>query len=145
MRACGYTPRYGVFTIALATALREHGLEITFHSDSDPDMKPLERRFYRRAQNLQIRVLPPVTLPELLGHAAAGCVPIVFYDTPSGEAHFSPLLGEERGRLILPMSDGGSMTKQQFLRYWSGPEILGQCVIVRGRPGELERCPTKSR
>ena len=121
-----------MFTIALATALREHGLDVTFHSDPDPDMKPQERRFYQRARALRIPLLPPVSVRELLAHTDAGCVPIVFHDTPSGQGHFSPLVGERRGRLMLPHSDGGGMSRRQFARRWSAPEICRQCVIVRG-------------
>jgi hypothetical protein len=61
IEACGYTRRYGVFTIGLATALREHGLDVSFHSAPDSDMKPLERRLYHRAHVLQIPVLAPVS------------------------------------------------------------------------------------
>ena len=132
IRACGHTRRYGVFTIALATALREHGLDVTFHSQPDSDVKPLEQKFYRRAQDLQIPVLHPVSLPELLLHTSAGHVPIVFFDTPSGQGHFSPLLGERRGRLILPHSNSGDMSRKVFSTYWNAREVLRQCVIIKG-------------
>lgn len=132
IQACGYTRRYGVFTIGLATALWEHGLDVLFHSDPDPDMKPQERRFYLRARTLQIPLLPATSVTALLAHVEAGHVPIVFHDTPSEQGHFSPLLGERRGRLSLPHSDGGGMSRRQFTRWWSAPEICRQCVIVRG-------------
>jgi hypothetical protein len=132
IRMCGYTRRYGVSTVGLAVALSEHGLDVTFHTEPDLAMKGLERRFYQRARDLQIPVLPPVSLRELVAHTAAGHIPIVLHETTRGQAHFSPLLGQRRGRLLLPHSDGGSMSRGQFIKRWRAPEILQQCVIVKG-------------
>ena len=112
IQQCGYTRRHGVFTIALATALNEHGLDVTFHTEPDLDMNPLERRFYQSARVLRIPVLPPISVRELLAHTAAGRVPIVFHNTPTGQGHFSPLLGERCGRLILPHSESGGMSRR---------------------------------
>jgi len=142
IRTCGYTRRYGVFTIGLATALRDHDLEVIFHTEPDSDMKPQEKRFYQKAGALQIPILPPITVRALLANTVAGHVAIVFHNTQSGQGHFSPLLGERRGRLILPHSDGGSMTRSEFTKHWSAPEILRQCVIVK-RPTKTDSLKTK--
>jgi hypothetical protein len=140
VRACGYTRRYGVFTIALASAFQERGLRVTFHSDPDPDIKPTERRFYGKAKRLGIPVRRRQSLPALLRHVREGRVVIVFYDTPECEGHFSALLGERRGQLILPQSNSGRMSRKTFLRAWRAPGIARQCIIVtddtRRRPNK---------
>jgi hypothetical protein len=130
IRSCGHTRRYGVFTIALASALQERGLHVTFHSDPDPDIKPTERRFYGKAKRLGIPVLSGQSLNALLQHVRKRRVVIVFYDTPEGEGHFSALLGERRGHLILPQSDSGHMPRGTFLRAWRAPGIARQCIVV---------------
>jgi hypothetical protein len=132
-RMCGYTKRHGVFTIGLAVALREHGLDVQFHSDPDPDMKPIEGRFYSKARGLKIPILPAVSLGTLLQHIEGGHLPIVFFDTPEGDGHFSPLVGQKRGALLLPHVESGRMSRRTFLRRWSAPAILRQCVVVTGR------------
>jgi hypothetical protein len=139
--SCCHTRRYGVFTIALASALQERGLRVTFHSDPDPDIKPLERRFYRKARRLGISVLPSQSLSALLRHVRAGRVVIVFYDTPEGQGHFSTLLGERHGELVLPHADSGRMPRAAFLRAWRAPGIARQCIVV---DGESQRRPNHS-
>jgi hypothetical protein len=133
IRMCGHTPPNGVFPVGLAVALMQHGLDVTFHTEPDPDMEPLEVRFYQRAQAMRLPVLPPVTIRELLAEAAVGHIPIVHFDTANGEAHTTPLLGEWRGRLVLSLWDESSLSKSQFAKSWTAPKILRQCIIVRGR------------
>jgi hypothetical protein len=133
IRACGWTRRYGVFTIALATALHEHGLTISFHSDRDPNPKPLERRFYRKARRMKIPLLPAISISSLAVHVRAGRLPILFHDTPNGQGHFSPLTREHRGILTLPYSEGGRMRTTQLARLWNAAGICRQCVLVHCR------------
>ncbi len=133
IRVCGHTRPHGVFPVGLAVALMQHGLDVTFHTEPDPNIEPLELRFYQRAEALRLPVLPPVTVGELLAHTATGHIPIVHFDTASGEAHTTPLLGERRGRLVLSLWDQGSLSKSQFTKSWTAPKILRQCIIVRGR------------
>ena len=65
-KACGYTRRYGVFTIGLATALAEHGLAVQFYSQRDSRPKPIERRLYGRARRLGVAIRPATRLERLL-------------------------------------------------------------------------------
>lgn len=51
-RLCRYTKTHGVFAIALAVALHERGLRVTFHSDPDPSPKKIERTCDARATAL---------------------------------------------------------------------------------------------
>ena len=133
IRACGWTRRHGVFTIALATALHEHGLGVSVHSDRDPNPKPLERRYYRKARRLKIPLLPAIPISSLAAHVRAGRLPILFHDTPSGQGHFSPLTRQHRGILTLPYSEGGRMRSTQLARMWNAEGIFRQCVLVHCR------------
>jgi hypothetical protein len=133
IEACSHTQEHGVFTIALATALHSHGLHVTFHSEADPAPHAIERQHYQRAELNGILVQPPLSVDDLLARLDRGHLPIVFYDTPSGEGHFSPLLGESKGQLLLPHSEGEVMTRPVFERAWSAPDILRQSVVVNGR------------
>lgn len=135
IQSCAHTHKYGVFTIAMATALHRHGLQVSFHTRPDANLKPVERRHYAiaRAQGLAIR--QPVSIDDLLASFDSGHLPIVFYDTPSGEGHFSPLVGEEGGSLLLPYSGNGRMSRSEFEAAWDAEEILRQAVVVHGRRG----------
>jgi hypothetical protein len=133
IKACGHSRRYGVFTIALATALQERGLDVTFHSDPDPDIKPVERRFYSKARKMGTRLCSSQKLRVLLKHVKDGHFVVVFYQLPGGDAHFSALLGERSGRLLLPQSGSLHMPRDLFLRAWRAPGILRQSLVVTGR------------
>lgn len=141
IKACGHSRRYGVFTIALATALQERGLDVTFHSDPDPDIISVERRFYGKARRLGIPLRSSQPLRILLKHVQDGHLVIVFYQIPGGHAHFSALLGERRGRLLLPQSGSGGMPRDLFLRAWRAPGILRQSLVVTGRSPNQSRQP----
>jgi hypothetical protein len=130
MRVCGHTKRHGVFTIGLASGLRRLGLQVSFHSQPDPAIGSFEGRLYARARHLGIRTEPSRSLKFLLQQRRRGRVPIVFYNTPSGLGHFSPLLGVRGPALRLPLAPGGLMAKHEFLVRWNEPEILRQAVVV---------------
>ena len=130
VRACRHTKRHGVFTISLATCLKEYGLQVSFHSDPDNDIGGWERRGYAHARRLGLQMGPALDLPTLLLERKRGRLPIVLYNTPSGNGHFSPVLSIRRGVLCLPLADGGKMPSDEFLARWSAPRILRQSVIV---------------
>ena len=127
---CGYTKRHGVFTVGLAAGLKEHGLRVSFHSDPDIEIGWFERRCYARAYHLGILAAPALDLPNVLRERTRGRIPIVFFNTPSDVGHFSPLLGIRNGELRLPLADGGKMSEDDFLKRWTEPKILRQCVIT---------------
>ena len=130
IRACRHTKRHGVFTVSLAAALSEYGLTVQFHSDPDPEIGGFERRCYARARRVGIVAQPALAVEQLLDLRRRGCVPVVLFNTDSDLGHFSPLIGETDGTLLLPLADRGNMSIDEFLIRWSAPGICRQCVIV---------------
>jgi hypothetical protein len=128
--SCRYTKRHGVFTVCLAACLKEHGLQVSFHTDPDSNIGGFETRGYARARRLGLIAKPAIELPTVLGERKRGRIPIVLFNTSSDVGHFSPLLGIRRDLLRLPLADGGAMPAEEFLARWSAPEILRQCVIA---------------
>jgi hypothetical protein len=78
-------------------------------------------------------VRPVVRLADLLKAARPNQIAIVLYDGARGEGHVSPLLGQRRGRVVLPYDDDGWLDQRTFNRRWRAPESLRQCVIVTSR------------
>ena len=129
-KASGYTKRHGVFTVGLATCLKMHGLQVSFHTDPDPQIGPFEKRCYGRAARLGILPHPALELSALSLALRRGCIPIVLFNSESDVGHFSPLLGIRRGSAILPLADEEKMPMNRFLARWSEPGIQRQCVIA---------------
>jgi len=134
INACRHTKRHGVFTVSLATALTQWGLTVSFHTDPDLEIGGFERKCYARARRSGVLPQPALTLEQLLNERRRGRLPIVLFNTDSDEAHFSPLLGKRRGKLLLPLSQHGNMSDQEFLMRWSAPGILRQCVTIKEYP-----------
>jgi hypothetical protein len=130
VRLCRHSKRFGTYTIALAIALRELGLKVSFHSEEDPDPMPLERRLYRTAERLGVVMGKALQVDELLNRIRHGEIAIVFFDTDAGGGHFSPLIGVKRQRLVLPYTDVGEMDAEEFERRWTAPGICRQCVFA---------------
>jgi hypothetical protein len=127
---CRYTQRHGTFTIALALALREHGLSVSFHTEEDPDPMPIERRLYKTAERSGVVIGKALQVKELLDRIRSGEVAIVCFETDAGEGHFSPLIGVKRRKLVLPYTDQGKMDIEEFERRWTAPGICRQCVFA---------------
>ncbi len=134
IRSCGYSRKNGVFAIGLAIALREHGLEVAFQSDPNDSPSPLEASLIAKARKLKIPTRSAISLDGLLRYAVGGHVPIVIYDTPEGDAHFSPLLGVAGEDLLLPHARGGLISRRAFLKRWGAPGVLRQSIIVITKP-----------
>jgi hypothetical protein len=130
VQGCLYTKRWGVFAISLATCLKVHGLQVSFHSDPDDDIGWWERRGYADARRVGLQMGPALDVQALLRERKRGNVPIVIYSTPFDSGHFSPLLSMRRGVLCLPLADGETMHSSEFLTRWSAPGILRQSVVV---------------
>ncbi len=130
VKACRYTKRHGVFTVSLATCLKEHGLKVSFHSDPDNDIGEFEKRGYVHAKRLGLLVEPALELSDLLRERKRGRVPIVLYNTSSDLGHFSPLLALRQGALRLPLAEDGKMPLSEFLDRWSAPRILRQSIVA---------------
>jgi hypothetical protein len=128
--ACHYTKKHGVFTIWLAVALHEFGLAVRFFSDPDLNPKAIEKKGYRVARKYGIEVEPAICPSELLKSIDRETIAIVFYITDMDQGHFSPLIGTRRGKLVLPYSENGVMSEEEFTKRSSAPDILRQCVLV---------------
>jgi len=75
-------------------------------------------------------ILPAVDVSTLLATVRTGSIPIVFYNVIDGCGHFSPLLGIQKRRLVLPHDDHGGMSLAQFDRVWITPETCRQAVVA---------------
>ena len=130
MRSLGYSPKWGVFTIGIAVALAEHGLDVSFHSDTDHEIQPLERRLYARARRLAIPIAPAARLSHVRREIARGSVPVVFYRAGE-DGHFSPVAGIASRRILLPNDAAGALSIARFRRAWRQPGYPQQLVIAR--------------
>jgi hypothetical protein len=139
IKSCRYTKAHGVFTIALALALRDRGLTVVFHSEPDPAPKPIERICYARARAVGLPVKPAIGVLALVHQMDRQHVGIVFYNTSDDIGHFSPLLGLRSGNLRLPYSRAGSMSVREFSKRWREGGILRQCIIVADAKPPLRR------
>lgn len=128
--SCRHTERHGVFSVDLASGLKEHGLQVSFHSEQDHHIGGFEKRGYARAHRLGVPVKPALDLPSVLRERKRRRIPIVLFNTASDSGHFSPLLGHRSGFLRLPLAESGAMPTHEFLVAWSAPGILRQCVVV---------------
>jgi hypothetical protein len=135
VRTLRYSRKWGVFTIGIAVALAEHGLEVVFHTDVDDDIQPLELMLYKRARRLGVPIRPAISLSRLKETIADGAVPIVFYSAGDGEGHFSPVVEVTSGRIVLPNDRSGGMSVNQFRRAWRAPGFPRQVVIADRPPG----------
>ncbi len=127
---CRYTKRHGVFTIGLATCLKVHGLQVSFHTDPDPAIGGYERRCYAQAAKLGILPRPAIDLPALVLAVRHGDVPIVLFNSETGVGHFSPLVGFRNRKVELPLADEEAIPKKRFLARWTEPGINKQCIIA---------------
>lgn len=130
IKLCRYTKKHGTFTIALAVALKKHGLNVTFFSDTDPKPHLIENQSYRIAKNIGVNIQPAIRLELLLESININKIAAVLYNTAENYGHLTPLLGINGNNLILPYSDEGFMLKQEFLVRWNEPEIYRQSLIV---------------
>src|SRR3954468_19338905 len=133
LRSLDDSPESGVFTIGIAVALADHGLDGVFHTDPDADIQRIERRVYARARQLGIPIAPAVHLGHLRRAIASGSVPVVYY-RGADDGHFSPVVGITNGRIVLPNDVQGGRSTARFRRAWRQPGFPRQAVIAR-RPG----------
>lgn len=131
IKACRHTKRHGTFSIALAIALKEHGLDVQFYSEPDPNPTAIEKRCYRRAEEIGIQFAGAVALDTILDAVNSASVPIILFNTENDVAHLSPIAGIEDGLVSLPYTDEGRMAKQELEARWTASEIYRQCVVAR--------------
>lgn len=139
IRSLRFSRKWRVFTIGIAVALAEHGLDVEFCSDPDPDIQPLERRLYARARRLGIAVRPALDVRELGAAIREGGLAVVFYRSVEGGGHLSPVAGFAGGRIELPHDSEGGLSIGRFRRAWSGPDYPRQVVIARRLPNRRLR------
>jgi hypothetical protein len=129
VRACRHTKADGCYGIALALALHEFGLRVTFYTDPDASIEPREAEYYGSARRLGIPVGPALGLPELR-RLVRRRPAIVYLAGTDGTGHFSPLIGFRRRRVLLTYTEDTSLTVGLFEARWSGPGYPRQCMIV---------------
>ena len=129
VKATRHTKRNGCYTIALALALHEFGLDVEFHTDPDQDIQPLEDRCYEWAKKRGVVIEPALDLNELrlaVKHSPA----IVYLAGSNGEGHCSPLIGFYRGNALLPYVEDGKLPLDIFEQRWSGPGYPRQTILI---------------
>lgn len=102
---CQLTKGHGIFTVGLATCLKMHGLQVSFHTDPDPQIGSFEKHCYGRAASLGIHPHPALELSALSITLRRGCIPIILFNSESDVGHFSPSVGIRSGSVILPLAD----------------------------------------
>lgn len=130
IEACRYTKENGTFMISLAVALREHGLNIKFFSDNDPNPNPIEKLCYKIANPIGVQLNTSISIDALISQINPDSIPIVLYNTDENEGHITPLIGTEKNIIFLPYSHEEKMTKQEFIERWSEYGILKQCIVA---------------
>jgi hypothetical protein len=135
VKSCHHTKKHGTFLIALAVALREFGLTVSFYSELDPNPTFIERRCLLIAERAGVRIDRAIGLNSLLGKISPRHIPVVLYNTPEDNGHISPLLGINSRNLALPYTEDELMPKREFLKRWSEPGIFRQCLVasIEGR------------
>ena len=128
--ACRHTKKHGTFTIAMALALREFGRRVIFYTEPDPAPQLIEKRCYKLAQEAGIPINNAIAIKSLCAAIRRDCLPIVFYDTVSGMGHFSPLIGFQGNKLLLPFDENQEITITDFNQRWNAPGIYRQCLVV---------------
>ena len=131
--ACRYTVENSTFVIALAVALREHGLNVTFYSRHDPAPNKVERHCYTLAEQIGVRMGGEARLEAILEQITEGAVPLILYNTDDDNGHISPLVGYSGGKVYLAHAASAKsqvMSRKELRRRWMAPEICRQCLIV---------------
>lgn len=131
--ACRYTIEDGTFVIALAIALREHGLDVTFYSKHDPAPNPVERYCYPLAEQMGVRMRGEARLEAVLKQITEGTVPLILYNTDDDNGHISPIVGYSGGNVHLAYAESVKsqvMSRKELLHCWTAPEICRQCLVV---------------
>jgi len=82
------------------------------------------------AERRGVAILPPVDVSALVASVRSGSLPIVFYLAENGHGHFSPLLGMDQRRLILPFDDQEGLPVTKFRKAWAAPGICRQAVVA---------------
>ena len=130
IESCRYTNENGTFMIALAVALREHGLNIKFYSDNDPEPNPIEIESYKIAEQTGVEINNSISIGALISQTTPHSIPIVLYNTDENEGHISPLIGYENKEVLLPYSETEKMNRKEFIKRWSEKGILRQCIVA---------------
>jgi hypothetical protein len=126
---CKYSRKAGTFTIGLALALKSRGLAVSFKSSHDPAPTPAEKQLYALAKRRGIDLGREISLHDLRLAIEENRLPIVYFPTPEGNGHFSPLIGFRGRRVILPNTESGEMDVKKFERCWLMDGFYGQCVV----------------
>ena len=132
LAACRFDANVGVYPVGLAVALARFGLRVEFFSDHDPSPEDLERKLYREADSLGVKLAEGISLEKFAAWAQDGAVGIVFYEAKSGEpyGHFTPVLGLYHGEVITP-NEGDGISTGMLEQARQAPGILRQLIVAR--------------
>ena len=132
VQLCGHTAEEGTYGIALAVGLKKLGLDVSFHSDDDPEPQPIELEFYRAARQLNIAVSTALTYEEICQAVDDGRFVIVYYDTLEGIGNHS-LVYEANTDEISFFDSFESMPAAVFEQQRQQDGICRQAIVIDDR------------
>lgn len=127
---CKHTVEFGTFMIALAVTLRRFDLRVSFHSDVDSDIQPIELVEYAEAKKLGLSILPAQSVNELRMALANGKQVIVFFNAKNGEGDISPIQSINQHEIHFECSEESSLSITEFESRRSANGICRQSIVV---------------
>ena len=136
-KLCCHDQREGTFSIALAVALKKLGFDVSFYTDSDPNMDEMEQQSYVEAQQLQIPIQAALNYAEIQQAFDVGHFVIVFYNTLQGVGNQSLIYSIDEYEISF-CDHFEVMSKTDFERQRRTEDICRQVIVVEP---PLERYP----
>lgn len=130
IQLCGHTTETGTFTIALAVALHELNLPVSFHSDVDPAIQVAEISYYERAKLKGIPLKPAQSISEIAEAIAVGKRVVAFFDTIDGDGHFSPIHSVDPHVVLFEYSNEPTLSLNEFEARRQANGICRQTIVV---------------
>lgn len=130
IQLCGHTTKDGTFTIALAVALHDLKLPVSFHSDVDPAIQDAELTYYERAKLKSIPLKPAQNINEIAAVVSQGKSVIAFFDTIEGVGHFSPIQAVEPLQVQFAYGNEPVLSLNEFEARRQSDGICRQTIVV---------------
>lgn len=130
IQLCGHDTEVGTFTIALAVALNELGLPVSFHSDADPAINDAEIGYYERAKLHGIPLCSAQGICDIAKSLADGKQVISFFDAADGEGHFSPIEAIDQCDVRFECSNEPALSHQEFDARRRAAGICRQTIVI---------------
>jgi len=122
----------GTYTIALAVALKKLGLEVSFHSDEDPNISPSERMSYKEAQVLKIPTGPALSYQDIQAEIQNSKMVIVYYDTLEGVGNQSLIYSIDQKEICF-FDSFEPMSAAVFKKQRQVEGICRQAIVIDDR------------